>query len=859
MELLFVLLAVGVFALWISNRNLKARLDHLEWRLDREAPQVHATFEPAPARPAQAASSQIPTKVAPPESPREPEPKAAAPVPEPAPEPAPDRETVGALFERLVAGKLLVWLGAAALAIAGIFLVRYSIGLITPESRMIAAALFGIGLIAAGEYARTGRWLSGDPRFAQALVGAGIAVLYAAAYGAHVLFGLIGPGAASAAMAATTAAALGLALRHGAPTAIAGLAGGFVTPLLVGDPDAGAVPLLAYLGLLNLAIFLIAWRRGWTWLAAAAVVLSFGWSALLLARSADDALAAGAFAILLAIGAAIARPGDGRSLGLIQPLLIGIVQLAFLAARTDLGFLGWMLFGLLGLATMVLAALRAEYRFGPPVALGLALIVLLGKAGAGLDPFVLRAAGMLTLLFGLGGLALAWWKGGRMWTAVACGGLAGPLFVVHAAWPALLAPGQLGQLAALLALGPAALIWRHRVRATAEPPADLALLTAGAATALLAAAAIWDLAPADFVAAGWILIGLTLAFAARRLGDLALGTVATMMAALGVLRAVAMVPDLSIALLASLVGEPVYAADLPGALTVLHALALPAALLVGLRLLLPPLPLGAVRALLPAAILLGVAALYIWFKQAFGLAGDADFARRGLIERTIVTQVLFAAGWLLASGRIAIPRVAPDLPRTIGGLLTALAALRLVWFDLFLFNPTGIAQWVGPLPVLNLILPAYLASTVWLYVARRGATSPVRSGLWLTAFLALLVFGAMLLVRQLFQGPWLNGPDLPLGEYYGYSLAGLILSIALVLAGIRLADKALRIAGLALLTATMLKVAFSDASALEGALRILSFLGLGIVLIGIGRLYGPILRAEQGAAASPLAGGDGSG
>ena len=28
-------------------------------------------------------------------------------------------------------------------------------------------------------------------------------------------------------------------------------------------------------------------------------------------------------------------------------------------------------------------------------------------------------------------------------------------------------------------------------------------------------------------------------------------------------------------------------------------------------------------------------------------------------------------------------------------------------------------------------------------------------------------------------------------------------------------------------------------------LRILSFLGLGIALIGIGRLYGPVLRAER--------------
>jgi uncharacterized membrane protein len=39
-------------------------------------------------------------------------------------------------------------------------------------------------------------------------------------------------------------------------------------------------------------------------------------------------------------------------------------------------------------------------------------------------------------------------------------------------------------------------------------------------------------------------------------------------------------------------------------------------------------------------------------------------------------------------------------------------------------------------------------------------------------------------------------------------------------------------------------VFLSDASALEGVLRILSFLGLGIALIGIGRLYTRVLNAE---------------
>ena len=123
--------------------------------------------------------------------------------------------------------------------------------------------------------------------------------------------------------------------------------------------------------------------------------------------------------------------------------------------------------------------------------------------------------------------------------------------------------------------------------------------------------------------------------------------------------------------------------------------------------------------------------------------------------------------------------------------------------------------------------------------AVENAVSPL-----LSARRIVVKVGSALLVRQLFQGAILNGPTMPIAESYGYSLAGLLLAIGLIVAGMRLADKALRLAGLLLLTATICKVFLIDASELKGVLRILSFLGLGIALIGIGRLYGPVIRAE---------------
>jgi len=860
MGFLLLLVIGGLFALWISNRNLKLRLDHLEQRLEggltiehvAPAPALEPVAEPPPRTEPEVPFTVGYTRV--PDHAREAAPverEPATPLEEATAEQSPERETLGGLFERFVAGRLLIWLGGIALVVAAVFLIRYSIeiGLVTPKLRMIAAAIFGFALLGAGEYARSGRLFSEDPRIAQALVGAGLAVLYLTTYGSYALHSLIGAATASALMLAVTGAALALSLRHGAPTAVMGLTGGFLTPLLVGDPDAGAVPLLAYLALLNLAIFLIAWRRGWTWLAAAAVALSFVWSAYLLVQPPEDALAAGAFVILLALAASLVRPGEGRELGLIQPLAVGIVQLAVLVARTDLGLPAWALFGALALASMALAALRRDYWLAPPLAAVLALALLAAKATTGQDPFVPLAAAGITAIFGIGGLSLAWWRPRLLWTAIGCAGFAGPVLIARIFRPELLERPAWGALALGLAAGPALLVWINRARARAEAPGDLALLLAGAAAALLAGTAVWDLLADDFVAAGWLAVALALALAARRLGDLALATVASLVTAIAVGRAIWMVPQLSIAAITALVGDPVLAPDLPSALEGLWSLALPAALVVALRVAMPPLPLGARRALPAVAGLFAAAALYVWFKQAFGLASNEDFVARGLIERTIIAQALFVAGWLLGARVVRLPRVEPDLARIAGTALTAFAAARLIWFDMVVHNPAFAEQWVGAMPVLNLILPQYWLSALWLYLARRRADQATRSGFWLAAFFAALVAGTMLLVRQAFHGAILTGPDMPIAEYYTYSLAGLVVSIGLLLAGIRLPDKALRLAGLVLLTGTIVKVFLFDAGALEGIWRILSFLGLGVALIGIGRLYGPVLRAEARATA----------
>ena len=92
----------------------------------------------------------------------------------------------------------------SALAIAGIFLVRYSIeaGLITPTVRVLLSFVFGLALLGGAEAAYRLEERVRDPRVRQALAGAGIATLFGAFYLAGSGYGLIGAGAAFVGLAA---------------------------------------------------------------------------------------------------------------------------------------------------------------------------------------------------------------------------------------------------------------------------------------------------------------------------------------------------------------------------------------------------------------------------------------------------------------------------------------------------------------------------------------------------------------------------------------------------------------------------------------------------------------------------------
>ena len=99
-------------------------------------------------------------------------------------------------FEERFGTRWVVWVGGIALALGGIFLVRYTIeqGLIGPGVRILLGALLALALIAAGEWERRKESLSQLPGLPSAnipsiLTAAGTAVAYATVYAAYALYG----------------------------------------------------------------------------------------------------------------------------------------------------------------------------------------------------------------------------------------------------------------------------------------------------------------------------------------------------------------------------------------------------------------------------------------------------------------------------------------------------------------------------------------------------------------------------------------------------------------------------------------------------------------------------------------------
>ncbi|UZK68083.1 DUF2339 domain-containing protein [Sphingomonas sp. S1-29] len=710
--------------------------------------------------------------------------------------------------ETLIGGKLPVWIGGIALVLAGFFLVRAAIdtGLLGPGVRAALAAVFAVVLVAASEAARRFGPTRDDPRISQVLSGAGIASAYGTLYLAAASYQLIDPLPAFGVMVAITGIALALAVRHGPPTAVMALAGGFAAPLVAGYDAAGLGALLVYLGLFVGALFGLGINRGWTWLTIAAALAGFGWANFLgLALGDGDVAAVGLFVVVLAIATTLALPPGARAWLRVAPLAAGLLQLLVFAPTLDFGPFAWGCHLVLAGAALILAWRDERLLPAPAVAAVLTLVLL----GMGADRVAGLAAIVATAMFAGAGLARS--RRHAMWAMTALLGLLGPVLVLHAATPALL-PSALWALIELAAAGAAGwLSWRHRDRTSGR---DVGLVGGALGTVLAGVTGIAALAGSETLA---LLLAAAMAglyFWTRKTRADALAITPALPFAAAIAAAVVPIGQLLIAAVSSIGGDTLPYRELPAIGVLLRDL-MPA-MLVAAALLVDPAALARARRPMAGLAAAGIVAiLYTLAKQPLAIATEPAFVGWGFTERALITQAMLVTGWLIARTRRA--------PR-LGDALLLLALFRIAWFDLILLNPVVVRQAVGAAAVLHAALAAGL---LWTWPAQRPAIR--------IAALAMTLVAALAVVRQAAHGSLLTGP-VGTPENWGYSAAMLLVSIAWLWRGITGGARDQRFAGLGLVLIVSLKV-FTIDIALEGLLRVVSFLGIGVTLIAIGWVY----------------------
>jgi uncharacterized membrane protein len=792
----------------------------------------------------------------PPTAPAE-KPAAPEPPPPPSAQPTPPAPPTTVGLERQLGTRVAVWLGAIALALAGGFLVKYSVeqGLIGPATRIVLGLIFGVALLGVGEW--IARRYAG---LAQGLDAAGIAVLYAVLLAGTRLYDLYPPGVAFVGMLLTTVTAVVLSLRRGPFVALLGLLGGFLTPILIGSTEPRPWMLLVYLGLLQSGLLFVSRRMRWWPVAGLTLVGAMGWALLWMA----DLAAVGGetlhVALLLSVSivsfvlAAVpsARSkswGDARvPLALVWGAVgLGTVLLAALVGVGEFGLMEWTFFGMVGAACVVLGRIDSSYE-------GLAWVASLAGAAMlllwGIDIDVSQSVGVLLALFGadlgshqeillwrvalalaavfVGGSYWAMWRGAHpsRWAALASVSGTAYLLAAYATLrddPFPIAWGL--QALALAAVFVALAIPVSRRRENlAEGSIALAAL-AVAVTTQVSLAVPMELERA-WISVAWAVEIPLLAWIASRLSVPQLSKLAWLMGGLVAVRLL-----LNPAVLTYPIGDGVVFNWL------LYGYGIPiAAFVAGAMLFRREGSDKLANALEIGAIALGFAYITLSIRQYFhpGALDDLDvqFAEWGT---WIVAWLLYGIGLTVLhdnTGR-RIHRYAA-LASSAAAIGFAMVAPALVE------NPLIASNEVGETMILNRVLWVYgVPAVLAVVLARMLRRREMRVPSWIAGS-AALVLGFLTLtleVRQAFHGSLLSGGGTTNAELYTYSLVWVLFAIALLVTGIATRGTVVRYGSAAIMLIAVGKVFLVDTAQLEDLYRVMSLFGLGVTLMLLAWLY----------------------
>ncbi|CAH1669846.1 DUF2339 domain-containing protein [Chelatococcus asaccharovorans] len=882
-------IASFVMALGLRQRTrvLEAKVEGLERALISGLPQSHTAAAPPPEQLEPPSEDEAETLGSPTEEP------ADAVTPEPTPEPdipewaqaaredTPDAaEAVPAAprpgLEERLGSRWAVWVGGVALALGGFLLVRFSVeqGYFGPGMRVMGAALLALVLVAAGEWFRRrerGAAFAGIPsaHVPSVLTAAGTATAFATVYASYALYDFISPATAFVLLGLVSLATLTASVLHGPALAALGLLAALVSPLLVSTDEPEPWALVIYLLFPVAASYALARFRLWKWLAVSAALGAALWGGfLILAFSAGHAPALLTHIVLqalLAIALLVVDPNRGVEEERANPDPLGLGVLALFAGLAGLAMTVSLdggtraLFGGIMVGVYVATAVRIA-----PAAAGAALAAAIAGATLFLWPVAreARAEPQNVLPGGAGSIPMP--ETLSLYLTFAIG--SGAAVALGSLWRLLrgarLPFVTIASYAGAATVGPLALLviayWRV---AGFDKSIPFALVAAGLGLAATYAARLMRTREAE---APVLALG-TGAFAAAAVAALALGltfaldkgmlTVAFALAALGTawvgwlcripaLRYV--VGAIGLLVLGRVIWDPTLTGGDLGTTPILNWLlwgyGVPAVSFGLAAVILARHGRDAITQLCESLSIV-FAALLVFFQIRHALnGGDVLKESSSLVEAglMVTSSLLFSLVMVRFDARRRDPvyRVASLL---FGAFSLAVSFGLLAVVDNPAFSGDAIpggAIFNGLL--LGYLIPALAAFAVAWYARPNRPAWYVYTAAGLGLFLHLLYM--LLEIRRLFQGPvvslWrMTGET----ELWVYSLALIAMGVLLLAIGLLWNLRLARLLSGAYILAAVLKVFLVDLANLEGALRALSFIGLGLVLVGIGLAYQKLL------------------
>lgn len=751
----------------------------------------------------------------------------------------------------------MVWLGGLSVALAGIFMVHYTVseGLLGPWLQLLLALSVGGVLHGGGEYLRR-RHQRSDQIFA-ALAGGGSVTLYAALLAGIHHYHLIEPLLGLVLLAGVSLGTMGLARLHGPLLAVMGLSGAYVVPLLI-DSDTGSVGfVLSYSLLITISsLWLMRYVfRNWLWYATLAGALLWWLAALVNGEQVSGALLGNhyllpiylsalwlSFALVPTLSkASLTKAASANTIDF--PLTTPRLRDVFIALLLAWGIsiwgqsvdasigLGWLL--ILPVACLIPQSRRALWYlpWGTVLASAVGWLsyrVDLNVDGVYLAQFPLSQQADFSYYLILAALittGLGFWQwratDKARWASLT---LLSPLVWLLLGWLLLhgLEPSRDWARGALLA----GVLYSGLIYLLPK----LSHYQSGRVWACLAAHGSYSLAVTMMLREA----SLTLALAAQ------LVSLVWLARQFGMPSLYFLVKIVLAVIVARLTFNPwlaTYDANTHWSLWTYGGSTLLAAIAAKLS------ERGhRIRPWLEAATL-HLLVLFLGAELRYWLYDGHIFSHQySFVEATINTLLwggLSITYTLRAQVAQQLTWLYIGCARVLLGLSGLSYLILVVWY-----NPWWSGAEISSTPIFNMLLPAYGGPVLLAQVlSRLPALLPKVVALGVAGF-SFMLFSA-LEIRQLWRGSEMNlSLGINNGELYSYSVVGMMYAIVAIIYATKKGDRLIYKVGMVLLGIVIAKIFLIDMNDLQGLWRVAAFMGLGLSLLGLAWMHQKVQRAS---------------